>query len=111
MGALAFVTVAVLNVSARPKPPEAERVPAYAEVRAIVDRHCVVCHAANPTHKGIPTAPSGAMFDTAEGLQKYAERIYERAVASKSMPMGNETGITDAERAALGAWIKAGAKL
>ena len=78
--------------------------------RAIVDRHCVMCHAAHPTHKDMPVAPNGAMFDTAEGLQKYADRIYERAVATPSMPMGNETGMTDAERAALGAWIKAGAK-
>jgi uncharacterized membrane protein len=50
------------------------------------------------------------MFDTAEGLQKHADRIYERAVATQSMPLGNETGMSQAERAELGAWIKAGAK-
>jgi uncharacterized membrane protein len=27
------------------------------------------------------------------------------------MPLNNETGMTDAERASLGAWIKAGAKV
>ncbi|WP_293453577.1 urate hydroxylase PuuD [Phenylobacterium sp.] len=110
-GALAFVTVAVLNETARPKPPTVAEVPAYAEVRAIVDRHCVMCHAAHPTHKGVPVAPNGAMFDTAEGLQQRADKIYERAVASTSMPQGNETGMTDEERAKLGAWIKAGAKV
>ncbi|MBL8770697.1 MAG: urate hydroxylase PuuD [Phenylobacterium sp.] len=110
-GALAFVTVAVLNASARPQPAQAVAVPAYAEVRAIVDRHCVACHAAAPTHRGVPVAPNGAMFDTAEGLQKHAQRIYERAVATTSMPQGNETGMTADERARLGAWIKAGAKL
>jgi uncharacterized membrane protein len=33
------------------------------------------------------------------------------AVASHAMPLGNETGLTDAQRAQLGAWIKAGAPL
>jgi uncharacterized membrane protein len=31
------------------------------------------------------------------------------AVASRAMPLGNETGMTDQDRARLGAWIKAGA--
>ncbi|HKP77659.1 MAG TPA: urate hydroxylase PuuD [Phenylobacterium sp.] len=110
-GALAFVTVAVLNETARPKPPSVAEVPSYAVVRAIVDRHCIACHAAHPTHRGVPTAPNGAMFDTAAGLQRHADKIYARAVATRSMPQGNETRMTDTERAELGAWIKAGAKV
>ena len=50
------------------------------------------------------------MLDTDEGLTRNAAKIYERAVASHSMPLNNETGMTDAERASLGAWLKAGAK-
>ncbi|WP_337187996.1 urate hydroxylase PuuD [Phenylobacterium sp.] len=110
-GALAFVTVAVLNASARPKPPTTDVVPDFATVRAIVDRHCIACHAAHPTHRGVPVAPNGAAFDTDADLAKHAERIYARTVATKSMPQGNETGMTDDERAQLGAWIKAGAKV
>jgi len=110
-GALAFVTVAVLNESARPKPPTVAEVPAYATVRAIVDKHCITCHAAHPTHRGVPVAPNGAMFDTDAGLQQHADKIYTRAVATQSMPLGNETRMTDTERAQLGAWIKAGAKV
>jgi uncharacterized membrane protein len=110
LGALAFVTVAVLNETSKPLPPAAVPVPPVAEVRAIIDRHCVMCHAARPTHKGIPSAPLGAMYDTDAGLQKYAAKIYDRAVASHAMPLNNETHMTDAERASLGAWIKAGAK-
>jgi uncharacterized membrane protein len=110
-GALGFVTVAVLNESVKPKPPESVPVPAFTEVRAIVDRNCVACHAATPTHRGVPTAPNGAMFDTDAGLQKHAAKIYDRAVATHSMPQGDETHMTDLERAKLGAWIKAGAKV
>jgi uncharacterized membrane protein len=110
LGALVFVLVALANEAAKPKPPTTDVVPTYAAVRAIVDQHCIMCHAAHPTHRGIPTAPNGAMFDTPEGLRKHAEKIYARAVATTSMPQGNETGMTEAERASLGAWIKAGAK-
>jgi uncharacterized membrane protein len=105
------VTVAVLNAAARPRPPVAVADPGYAAVRVIVDRHCVTCHAAQPTHKGIPAAPNGAMFDTPEGLAKHADKIYARAVATHGMPLGDETHMTDQERAELGAWIKAGAKV
>lgn len=31
------------------------------------------------------------------------------AVTSHAMPLGDKTGITDAERARIGAWVKAGA--
>ena len=110
-GALAFVSVAVLNESARPRPAIAERVPAFAEVRAIVDKHCIACHAQHPTHRGVPVAPNGATFDTDADLARHADKIYERAVATRSMPQNNETGMTEAERASLGAWIKAGAKV
>jgi uncharacterized membrane protein len=109
-GALTFVTVAVLNESLKPAPPADAPVPAFSEVRAIVDRNCVMCHAATPTHRGVPSAPSGAAFDTDAGLAAHAAKIYERAVTSHSMPLGDETHMTDLERAKLGAWIKAGAK-
>ena len=110
LGALAFVLVALINEAARPKPPTTDVVPTYVAVRAIVDRHCIACHAAHPTHRGVPAAPNGTMFDAPEGLRKHAEKIYARAVATTSMPQGNETGMTEAERASLGAWIKAGAR-
>ena len=111
LGALAFLTVAVLNETAKPPRPAAVPVPPFAEVRALVDRHCVMCHAAQPTHQGVPAAPNGVRLDTDEGLTRNAAKIYERAVASHSMPLNNETHITDAERASLGAWIEAGAKV
>jgi len=111
LGALAFVTVAVLNEAAKPPAPAEVPVPAFAQVRALVDRNCVMCHSANPTHKGVTAPPNGVRLDTDEGLTKNAAKVYERAVATHSMPLNNETAMTDAERASLGAWIEAGAKV
>jgi uncharacterized membrane protein len=50
------------------------------------------------------------VFDTPEHIAAVAPRIYAMAVATRTMPLGNETGMTDKERAELGAWIKAGAR-
>jgi len=94
----------------RRQPVSAGPAPHYAEIRQLIDRHCSMCHARAPTHKGIAAPPNGAIFDSADALRRYAPRIYERAVASHNMPLGNETGMTADERARLGAWINAGAK-
>jgi uncharacterized membrane protein len=81
----------------------------FAMVEAVVETHCIACHSRHPTHTGFSAPPNGAAFDTPEDIKKYAPRMFDMAVASHAMPLGNETGMTDADRAALGAWIKAGA--
>ena len=82
----------------------------FARAQGIIQKHCVMCHAATPTHAGFSAPPLGATFDTPAQIRTYAPKINERAVLSTSMPLGNETGMTDEERAQLGAWIKQGAK-
>ena len=81
----------------------------FATAQTIVQKHCATCHSAKPTHAGFAAPPLGASFDTPEHIRTYATKIHERAVASTSMPLGNETGMTEEERAQLGAWIKQGA--
>ena len=76
----------------------------FADVRHIIDRRCSVCHSERPTDAGFPVAPGGVMFDTPEQIVAHAARIRERAYVSRTMPLGNKTNITDAERAILGAW-------
>jgi uncharacterized membrane protein len=44
------------------------------------------------------------MFDTPEQVVSYAARIRERAYVTRTMPFGNKTNITEAERAILGSW-------
>ena len=83
----------------------------FFEAQAIVQKHCVTCHSAAPTHRGFSAPPNGATFDSPEHIARYAPKIRERAVISTSMPLGNETHMTEEERAKLGAWIESGAKL
>jgi uncharacterized membrane protein len=83
----------------------------FADVRVVIAQRCAPCHSSAPTYPGIPAAPGGVMFDTPAEIQAKAQRILDRAVTTKTMPLGNLTGITDAERDVLRRWVAAGAPL
>ena len=51
------------------------------------------------------------MFDTPQQIKTRAQRIFARAVISKTMPLGDETGMTQEERDLLGVWVRQGAPL
>jgi uncharacterized membrane protein len=84
---------------------------AYAQVQPILARRCAVCHAAKPTQPGFAAPPAGVLLDTPEHAVSNAKRVYDQAVATHAMPLGNVTHMTDAERALLGTWITNGAKI
>lgn len=73
------------------------------QVRAIIGMRCVECHSAKPTQAGFASAPAGIMFDTPAEIRAHGARI-KQVVASRYMPLGNLTKMTDAERAAIAAW-------
>ena len=49
-------------------------------------------------------------LDAPERITANEQRIYEQVVATKAMPIGNLTGMTDAERATIAAWVAGGAR-
>lgn len=83
--------------------------PAFAEIEVLIATHCRSCHSANPTDDIFRVAPLGVKYDTPAEIQAKANQIKVRAVDTKTMPFGNKTDMTDAERALLGRWIAAGA--
>ena len=80
-------------------------------VHSIIQARCITCHSAAPAITTYGPAPGGAKFDTPEAIRSMAERIKIRAVTTKTMPLANQTLITEEERALLGRWIDQGAKL
>ncbi|GEM_PF-5498 len=82
----------------------------FQKVRAIIDQRCTTCHSANPSDPTVPV-PAGVFFDEPEIIAKFASRIKARSVDSKTMPLGNKTGMTDSERKTLGEWIQAGSPI
>jgi len=83
----------------------------FDDARHVIDRRCAACHSAQPSDSTFGAGPAGVMFDTPEQIVARAARIRERAVITRTMPPGNKTHITDAERAVLAAWIAQGAPI
>ena len=77
-----------------------------ATVHGIVTARCTACHAAVPTQPGFASAPNGVVFESEADVMRHASAIYQQTVVTKAMPIGNLTGITDAERASIGAWYR-----
>ena len=82
----------------------------FADARHVIDRRCSVCHSMQPVDSTFGPAPAGVAFDTPDQIVARAARINERAVVTKTMPPGNKTHITDAERSILARWVAAGGK-
>ena len=77
-----------------------------AEVLAIVREHCVTCHAVKPTHESFQEAPKNIILETVVDLKRHSATIYAQTVQTKAMPLGNQTNMSDDERATLGQWLK-----
>lgn len=82
----------------------------FTEVKNIIDERCTVCHSANPTHPSFKVAPQGAMMDSVEQIKLLVPKIHAQAIASKVMPLGNITQMTEEERSVIGMWIQQGAE-
>jgi len=77
------------------------------EVQANIEKHCVSCHSSNPTNKVFIVAPHGFMLSTKEQIIAGKSQIYQQAVLSNAMPLGNTTNMTSDERQKLKAWVEA----
>lgn len=108
--ATGIALILMLIVLMAPKPVDAsgDKV-SFATVRKVLDQRCVSCHAKTPTYEGFAEAPKGVMLQTPEQVAQHAIKVAE-TVASGYMPLGNLTGITDQERAAIAIWFAQGAR-
>lgn len=69
---------------------------------AVVQQRCVPCH-------GEALASKGVRLDSAPALAQHAPAVYQQVVVTRQMPINNATGLTEAERALIAAWWRAGA--
>ena len=78
----------------------------FEQVRNVINARCTSCHSGAPVHPAFPVAPLGVMYDTDEQVVNDAERIYQQAVVTRVMPIGNLTAMTDEERQILDTWYQ-----
>jgi uncharacterized membrane protein len=84
--------------------------PSYAEVQAVVLARCVACHAKAPRITSFGAAPGGVNLEDPSQIVRYADRIRERVVTTRTMPLGNMTAMTEDERLLIARWIGHGAQ-
>ncbi len=86
-----------------PQPAGASAAPAsFAQVMAVVQQRCVVCHNAQQQQKNVA-------LHTPDLVRQHALAVYQQAAVLKLMPMSNATRITDDERALIKRWYETGA--
>jgi uncharacterized membrane protein len=107
----AALAIAVLAILIRPQTESAAGTPAvpFSQVAQIVEERCAACHSQHPTR--MDAAPRGIKLDTPEEIKAQASAIEQQAVQTQAMPLGNVTGMTQAERDLLGRWIAQGARI
>ena len=110
--ALGAVLLGVVAWWTAPRPialPLVQGVVNFERVRAIIGERCLNCHAPTPTFPGLVQPPAGVLLHAPDQILKNVPRIHQQAVATRTMPLGNITQMTDQERAVIAAWIAAGA--
>lgn len=76
--------------------------PTFAQVRAIIDQRCIACHSGANASAGISWASDATVRARASDINRVV-------VVTRTMPQGNATGMTEAERETIGKWFQAGA--
>ena len=94
-----------------PSAGEDEDAVSFAQAYDVIAKRCVTCHAAKPADENFDKPPKNVVFETAAQIRAQAGKIKAVAVLTKTMPLGNTTKMTDAERRVLGRWIAQGAEI
>ena len=109
--AAGLVMLGLTAVLALPRPSADGGGPvAFDQVQPVIQARCVACHATRPTQEGFAAPPKGVVLETPQEIRARAAAIYQQAAASRVMPPGNMTHITDAERGMIARWFKGGAQ-
>jgi len=104
--AAAMALITTIYVTApQPRASSATGATSDEQAMAISTKHCIACHAQHPSHPAFKEPPKNMALETVPELRRYAQQIYMQTVQNRAMPLGNQTGMTDAEREALGRWI------
>jgi uncharacterized membrane protein len=75
-----------------------------ADVRRIIGARCTPCHAQTPTQPGFGAPPNGLVLERLDQILAHRPEVQQQ-VATRAMPLGNLTGITEQERGELLAWL------
>ncbi|CAN5534935.1 urate hydroxylase PuuD [soil metagenome] len=90
---------------------ECKEVVSFTVINQVINKRCISCHSSRPTDDVYMAPPNGVVYDTPEDIQKLKDKIMQRVVITKTMPLNNKTGITPEERDLIRCWIDQGAPI
>jgi len=100
----ALILGLAVAIAPAPQSAAAAATPAtFAEVKAVVDRRCTLCHNAQLQQKNVA-------LHSPELIKQHAQMMFQQVVVLKLMPLSNATQMTDDERALFKRWFEAGAR-
>jgi len=100
------IIVLVFALAPSQNKSEIQQMVSISEIKSIIDKRCTSCHSDNPTDDVFTVAPSGFMLNTEEQIIASKNLIYQRTVATNSMPLNNKTNMTETEREKLKIWFE-----
>ena len=106
-----MVLLAAVIMSAPDKPGACNNTVSFAQVNTIIQTRCISCHSTKPTDDFYTAAPNGVVYETPLQIQTFKDKIMQRVVVTKTMPLNNKTNITQKERDAIRCWIEQGASI
>lgn len=101
----ADVSTASSNAVSSDNPGESSDSSGFSRIHSIINNRCAQCHATQPSNPSFNAPPAGMILESEQDIRKHKSQI-KQVVASRYMPLGNLTKMTDKERAAIAAWGK-----
>jgi len=77
-------------------------------IQLVVEQRCAPCHAEKPTQPGFSAAPNGIVLETLDQVRAHRPEVQQQ-LALRAMPLGNLTGMTEAERSLVLVWLNGAA--
>jgi len=105
-----IVLLAAAFLTAPAKPGECKETINVSEVNTIIEKRCNSCHSSKPTDDIYTAPPNGIVYETPADVAKLKDKVMQRVVITKTMPLNNKTNMTDKEREIIRCWIEQGAK-
>jgi len=83
---------------------EKQPAPSTADILPIIQHHCTNCHSDPPKFAGFYAPPLGVVLQSEAQIESQAPRVFQSAVITRTMPLGNMTGMTAQERDSIARW-------
>ncbi|MEJ7828651.1 MAG: urate hydroxylase PuuD, partial [Segetibacter sp.] len=94
-----LILFAAAYMSAPQKPDtDCKNEVSFNEVNMIVQKRCLQCHSSHPTDEVFTVPPNGVVYETPQNIAGLKDKILQRVVVTKTMPLNNKTNMTEEER-------------